>query len=63
MKPFGVDRYGDTKAVIPSDVLRVIPKEDRRSFLVRLLDSIRITATFDRKTGNITIEAHGKAEL
>jgi hypothetical protein len=63
MKTFGVDRYGDTKAVIASDVLRVIPKEDRRSFLLRLLDSIRITATFDRKTGNITIEAHGKAEL
>ena len=63
MKPFGVEPYGDTKAVIPSDVLRVIPKEDRRSFLIRLLDSIRVTATFDRKTGNITIEAHGKAEL
>jgi hypothetical protein len=63
MNSDGVDRYGDTKSVIASDILRCIPKEDRRSFLVRLLDSIRITASFDRKTGNVTIEAHGKAEL
>tara|TARA_R110000868_G_scaffold102592_5_gene282576 strand:- start:358 stop:549 length:192 start_codon:yes stop_codon:yes gene_type:complete len=63
MKPFGVDRYGDTEAVIAPDILRAIPKEDRRSFIVRLLDSIRISASFDRKSGSVTIEAHGKAEL
>lgn len=37
-----VDRYGDTKAKIPADVLRPVPLEDRRGFLVRLLDSIKV---------------------
>lgn len=37
-----VDRYGATKAKIPADVLRPIPVEDKRGFLVRLLDSIKV---------------------
>jgi hypothetical protein len=37
-----VDRYGDTQAKIPADVLRPIPAQDKRGFLVRLLDSIKV---------------------
>jgi len=37
-----VDRYGETRAKIPPDVLRPIPAQDKRGFLVRLLDSIKV---------------------
>jgi hypothetical protein len=60
---FPVDRFGESKAVIPPDVLRPIYVEDSRPFFQRLIESIRVKWSYDPKTNNLTIEAHGKADV
>ena len=41
--PFQVDRFGDSKAKIPGDVLRPIPPVDRRSVARQLIDNLKVT--------------------
>jgi len=58
-----VDRYEESKAVIPPDILRPIPVQDSRNFFARLIDSMRVRWEFDPKTHKLTVEAHGGAEF
>ena len=57
---FKVDRYEKSKSIIPPDVLRPVRVEDKRGFVIRLIESIRAKATVD-KSGKATFEATGGA--
>lgn len=55
-----VSRFEKSRATIPTDVLREIPREDPRGFWTRLRNSIRAKAAIE-KSGVATFEATGGA--
>jgi hypothetical protein len=59
MKPFWVNRYADAEGK-PADI-SVDQPEDKRGFLVRLLESIRIGGKVKKNGAEITIK--GGAEF
>lgn len=64
-EPFEVDRYAESEAKIPQDVLREIPAEDKRGFWAQLASNLRVKfsvkSTRDKIEGvSASVSSHAK---
>lgn len=65
-KPFQIDRFGESGAKTPDDVLRPIASVERRSVARQLIDNLRVKFSLKPrgwKTPDAGIEISSRAEL